>query len=178
MNRENYIYNIFSPYSSYMSKSNLERMIQLAGDIFDARNDPDQLDVDEQVIARLKSLHPYTVSEYDDGNGPVAWVLLIPTTARIMNLFLEGDISERELFDMTLPGEKYDSLYLCSAMVLEEYRRQGITKKLILNAITEIMKVHAIRALYVWTFSKEGELAAEALSKLLGLPLFKRKDHK
>ena len=55
-----------------MALSNFERMIQLAEDVFDSRSDPDQLSVDESVIKRLQSIHPATVTEFDDGNGPVA----------------------------------------------------------------------------------------------------------
>ncbi|HNW53790.1 MAG TPA: hypothetical protein PKN21_05935, partial [Bacteroidales bacterium] len=61
-----------------MALSNLERMIQLATDVFDVKNDPSQLDVDQHVIERMLRLHPASVSEYTDGNGPVAWVLCIP----------------------------------------------------------------------------------------------------
>jgi hypothetical protein len=110
-----------------MHLSNFERMIQLAEEVFAIKNDPKQLDVNQEVIERLKRMHPATVSEYDDGNGPVAWVLLIPTTLDLMHRFLENKISEKELFDLTPPDTSYEALYLCSAMVLEEYRRKGIT---------------------------------------------------
>src|SRR5271157_1085844 len=104
-----------------MSSSNLERMIQLADEIFAAKNDPDQLQVNPEVMERLHKIHPSTVSEYDDGNGPVAWVLLIPTTLYLMNRFLETEISEKELFNLTPLDTKYEALYLCSALVLEEH---------------------------------------------------------
>lgn len=54
-----------------MAVSNFERMIQLAEDTFATKNDPDQLDVNQDVIERLQKIHPSTVSEYND-NGPVA----------------------------------------------------------------------------------------------------------
>ena len=71
-----------------MALSNFERMIQLAEDTFAAKNDPEQLDVNQDIIVRLQRIYPAKVSEYDDGNGPVAWVLLIPTTLDLMNQFL------------------------------------------------------------------------------------------
>lgn len=157
-----------------MSLSNFERMIQLAEDIFAVKNDPSQLDIDQDVMERLHRIHPSTVSEYDDGNGPVAWILVIPTTFDLMNRFLEKEISEKELFELTPEGSVYDALYLCSALVLEEYRRKGIAKRLTLNAIENIRKDHPLKALFVWTFSKEGDLGAEAIARLASLPLFKR----
>jgi GNAT superfamily N-acetyltransferase len=161
-----------------MYSENLKRMIQLAEDVFAVKTDPDQLDVNQEVIERLKEIHPATLSEYDDGNGPVAWILLIPTTKVLMDEFLEGKISEKQLFDLTPLNETYNSIYLCSAMVLEEYRRQGIAKRLTLDAINNIRKDHPITSLFVWPFSAEGDLASETLSGLTSLPLFKRTTHK
>ncbi len=157
-----------------MPSSNFERMIQLADEVFASKNDPDQLDVNQEVIERLQRLHPATVSEYDDGNGPVAWVLLIPTTLDLMNKFLENKISEKELFELTSPGISYEALYLCSAMVLDEYRRKGIAKWLTLHAIEKIRNEHPLKALFVWALSSEGDLGSEAIAHLTALPLHKR----
>jgi GNAT superfamily N-acetyltransferase len=149
-------------------------MIQLAEDVFAVKTDPDQLDVDHAVMEKLQKLHPATLSEYDDGNGPVAWILLIPTTLELMNRFLEHEISEKELFELTQPDTVYDALYLCSALVLEEYRRKGIAKQLTINAIECIHKDHPLKALFVWAFSREGDLSADAIARLTSLPLYKR----
>ena len=153
-------------------------MMQLAEDVFASKNDPDQLDVNQQVLERLQLIHPAAVSEYDDGNGPVAWVIVIPTTVELMNLFLENKISEKELFELTPLDTTYEALYLCSAMVLEEYRRKGIAKRLVMNAIEKIRKDHPLKALFVWPFSKEGDLGAEIIARLTSLPLYKRLDSK
>jgi GNAT superfamily N-acetyltransferase len=157
-----------------MTLSNFERLIQLADEVFAVKSDPSQLDVNAEVLERLHQIHPATVSAHDDGNGPVAWVLLIPTTLDLMNRFLENKISEKELFYLTPLDATFEVIYLCSALVLEEYRRKGITKKLALTAIEEISKKHPLKASLVWAFSPEGDLAAEKIAKISGLPLFKR----
>jgi GNAT superfamily N-acetyltransferase len=157
-----------------MALSNFERMIQLAEEVFAVKKDPDQLDIDPVVLERLQKIHPATVSEYDDGNGPVAWVLVFSTTLKLMDQFLDGEISEKELFDLTPLGANYEALYLCSALVLEEYRRKGIAKRLTLEAIQNIQKEHSLKALFVWTFSREGDLGAAEISRLTALPLHKR----
>lgn len=156
-----------------MALSNFERMIQLADEVFAVKNDPSQLDVNQQVIERLQKIHSATVSEQVDGNGPVAWVLLIPTTLDLMNRFLKSEISEKELFDLTPLDTTYETLYLCSALVLEEYRRKGITKQLVINAIENILRDHPLKALFVWAFSKEGDMASETIARLASLPLNK-----
>jgi predicted GNAT family acetyltransferase len=157
-----------------MALSNFERLIQLADEVFAVKSDPSQLDVNQEVLERLYQLHPATVSEYNEGNGPVAWVLLIPTTLHLMNQFLENKISEKELFNLTPLDTKYEAVYLCSALVLDEFRRKGITKKLALNAIEEMRKEHPLKAAFVWAFSPEGDLAAETIAHQTSLPLNKR----
>jgi GNAT superfamily N-acetyltransferase len=149
-------------------------MMQLADEVFATKDDVNQLDVDEQILGHLRRIHPASVSGYEEGNGPVAWLLVIPTTLELMNFFLEGTISERELYELTPLETPYEALYLCSALVLEEYRRQGITKRLALKAIEAIRGDHAIKALFVWTFSKEGLLGSESIARSLSLPLYRR----
>ncbi len=153
-------------------------MIQLAEEVFATHQDINQLDINEDVLDHLRRIHPATVSEYDDGKGPVAWLLMIPTTADLMNQFLDRNISERQLYELTPQDQDiaYEALYLCSAMVLEEYRRKGITKRLALQAFEAIRKDHPIKSLFVWTFSEEGLLSSEALAAALSLPLYRRKE--
>lgn len=157
-----------------MTPSNLERLIRLADEVFAARNDPDQLNVNATIIRRLQRMHPFTVQEFSNDQGPVAWVLVIPTTLELMHKFIRAEISEKNLFDLTPEGVAYEALYLCSALVLEEYRRKGIVKQLVMNAISAIGKDHPLQAIFVWPFTREGEIAAEAIAKYTSLPLFKR----
>ena len=146
----------------------------MADNVFAAKSDPGQLDVDWKVLEGLRRIHPATVSDLDEGMGPVAWVLLIPTTQALMKRFLSNGISEKQLYEMTPLGANYDAIYLCSALVLEEYRRQGIAKRLSLEAIAQICKDHPIKALFVWTFTREGHIAAESIARITSLPLYKR----
>ena len=157
-----------------MSKSNFERLIQLSDEVFSSRTDHDQLNVNENVMEHLQLIHPDTISEYDDGNGPVCWILLIPTTLELMNQFINKEISESELYEQTPLNVKYEAIYLCSALLLEEFRGKGIAQNLALNAIENIKKDHTIKALFFWSFSKEGEKLAEEVSGLIGLPLYRR----
>ena len=159
-----------------MALSNYERMIKLADEVFETKDDPNQLDVNEDVIEELLQIHPATVSEYDNGEGPIAWVLLIHTTIELMNQFIECEISEKQLFELTKEEKIFNTIYLCSAMVLEEYRKNGIAKNLVLDAIEMIRQDHSITALFVWSFSKEGDLGAETISTITSIPLYKRKN--
>lgn len=156
-----------------MTKSNFERMIEIADEVFDVHHDPEQLAVNEEIIKRLGQIHPSAVSEYEDA---VCWIIVIPTTTELMNKFLDKEISEQKLYELTQPGMKFDAIYMCSAMVLPEYRGKGIARKLTVEAIESIRKDHPIKSLFAWVFSKEGEGLAESVAKAVGLPLYKRPD--
>ncbi len=151
-----------------------ERMIQLVTDFFDVKNDPDQLSVNEAVIEKLQKMHPATMAEYNEGDGPIVWILLIPTTEEVMKRFLSKEISETQLLDETPLNGEYNAIYLCSASVLPEYRRKGLAKKVGMEAIRNIMKEYKIKALFYWSFSPEGQALAENAAKELNLPLYKR----
>jgi ribosomal protein S18 acetylase RimI-like enzyme len=154
--------------------SNYERLLQLAEDAFAMRSDPAQLQVDEQVLERLRELHPATVCEATDAHGPIAWVLLIPTTAQLMHVFVEGRITEQELFDRTPVGGPYQAVYLCSGLVLPEHQRKGLATRMTLEALDHLRHDHPIEALFVWTFSEAGRASAQAIAQAAYLPLLER----
>lgn len=150
---------------------NYARMMQLAEEVFAVHNDPTQLQVDEDVLERLRRLHPASVSEEADPDGPVAWVLLIPTTTVLMEDFLSATLTEQELFERTPVDVAYEAAYLCSAMVLEEHRRAGLAKRSTLDALERIRKDHGITALFCWPFTEGGDALAKSIAVESGLPL-------
>src|SRR5688500_19040546 len=105
-----------------MDKPNYRRMMRLINETFATRSDPDQLQVTGEQLKKLGKIHPKSLSEVSDLNGPLIWALLIPTTQNVMNEFLTGHISEKELLEKTRPGQKYDCIYLCSVTTLPEAR--------------------------------------------------------
>lgn len=160
-----------------LPKPNFNHMLQLIDEVFATRNDPDQIHVNQDQLKKLQAIHPATLSELSDENGPLVWVLMIPTTSAIMTDFLSGNISEKQVLDRTIPGQAYDCLYLCSATTLPEARGKGLTKKVCLEAIAKISEQHNIRTLFVWPFSAEGSALAGSLAKQLHLNLFIKEGH-
>jgi len=151
--------------------SNYARMLQLADKIFAVQDDPTQLQVDQEVLEGLRRLHPAAVCEEADAEGPVAWILLIPTTVALMEDFLAGTITEQELYALTPEGGTYEAVYLCSAMVLEEHRRAGLARRTTLDAVARIRRDHPVSALFCWPFTAGGDALAEAIASAAGLPL-------
>jgi hypothetical protein len=154
-----------------MPIDNLERMIALAEEFFDVKNDPDQISVDEKTRTRLLAIHPNTMTEVRNDDGPIVWLLVIPTTTDVMDQFLGKQINEQQILERTSPGGKYEAVYLCSALVLPEHRGKGMAKRSGVLAVKEIQKQHDIKGLFAWTFSQEGKGLAISIAKELGLPL-------
>ena len=158
-----------------MYKENFERMIALVDQFFATKNDPKQISVDKRTIAWLKKIHPKTMSELSTRKGPIAWVMVIPTTQAIMDQFISKKISEKELLRMTPLRANYEAVYLCSALVLPEYRGKGLAKRLLTKAVRTIRKEHDIAWLFYWGFSREGRRLAASVARELDLPLKGRK---
>jgi predicted GNAT family acetyltransferase len=64
-----------------------------------------------------------------------------------MNQFIEQKISEKELYELTPLNTKYEAIYLCSALLLEEFRGKGIAQELCIEAIEGIKKAHSIKSI-------------------------------
>ena len=158
------------------TQENLARMIRLANEVFGMKQDPTQISVNAKVIARLRKIHASAMTEKRTKNGPIAWILVFPTTRELMIRFIKRQIDERDLLKKTPLGVKYDAMYLCSALVLPEYRRKGLAKRLMCKAIKSIQKQHPIKFLFYWAFSAEGKRLAVSVAKNLSLPLSKRID--
>jgi hypothetical protein len=153
---------------------NYQRMLDLVVNFFGTREDGDQITVTPEELKRLLDIHPATMSEVANEDGPILWLLLVPTTAKVMYEFLEGIISERQLLLETLPGQEYTAIYLCSIYVLPEFRKQGLSRKTMIEAINQIQKDHPIKSLYYWPFSNEGKQLATTIAEELDLPLFEK----
>ena len=150
-------------------------MLQLAEDVFEARTDPEQLDVTEEVITKLQNIHPASLTEHIEGDGPVVWILMVPVTKLIMDRFLNLEITEKELYDLTDKGQSFEAIYLCSALVLPEYRNKGLARDTAVAALNQMRKDFPIKSLFMWPFSEGGKKLAESIAQLSGLELKIRK---
>ena len=153
-------------------ENNFQRMMKIIDEVFATGKDKNQIQVSEKDIKKLYKIHPRCLSEIANENGPIIWLLVIPTNQKIMNDFLEKKITEKDILKFTNPGDSYDSIYLCSASTLPEFRGKDLTKNLCLEVIEEIKKTHPIKNLFVWPFTKAGKNLAENISVKSALILF------
>lgn len=154
---------------------NYKKMMSVIDSVFETRHDPDQLQVTPKQMKKLQAIHPSALSEKATIEGPVIWVLMIPTTELVMHEFIAGTITEKQLLEKTEPGISYHCLYLCSATTLPEYRGKGDTRRLCMDVIANIRKDHFIKTLFVWPFTNEGEKLATSIAKECGLDLLTKK---
>lgn len=153
-------------------------MIALADSFFAAKSDPQQLDITEEVMEQLSSLHLDCMGEESTDDGPVAWSIVFPSSRESADLFLSGAIGEQELFRRALQEKGHvplTMLYLCSALVLPEFRGKGLAKKIVLASVERIRRDHPIKGLFVWTMSGEGDQLARTVAREENLVLTYRK---
>ena len=153
---------------------NFQRLLALTQSFFDSKSDDSQLQFDDEVMQRLEQLHEATLSEWVEGDGPVLWILLFPTTLTLQEQFLTGAITEQELFTNTPIGINYECVYLCSASVLPEFQRKGLAFRISTEAIQKIQKDHVIQSLFYWPFSDAGTELANKIASHLNLPIYKK----
>jgi len=122
----------------------------------------------------LRRIHHATMSERNEEDGPVAWILLIPTTQDLMEQFIAKKVNEQELLAKTPLEGLYEAVYLCSALVLPEHRGKGLAKELTIRGVKSIKADHPIKSLFYWAFSREGAKLASSVARDCGLPLFQR----
>jgi len=156
--------------------NNFERMMELVDEVFDVKNDPGQLSVNNYVLRKLQQMHPACLTDYIDGDGPIAWILTIPTLEPLMQEFIAGKLTEQQLFDQTPVDAPYDVVYLCSASILEEYRKKGLGKRLTTGAVQAMQQQFTIKALFYWPFPTEGDRLAASVARELSLPLYRKED--
>ncbi len=129
---------------------------EYAENIYGTKDDPEQIPISDESYKRITRINPDTLLYLDDGKGNVlSWSVVLPTTRTLADLFIDGEISERELFDRTPEGGIYDALYICSIITLPEHRRKGYATVLLKDAIARFPVANEY--LFADGWSKEGK---------------------
>jgi len=150
------------------------KMNGLAEKFFGTASDPDQIPITMESWDKLQALHPKTIVYTEAEGQPISWVVVLPTTKDLMDRFLAGEISEKDLLDKTQPADYYQALYLCAAFTVPERRRQGLAMKQFKQAI-EGISTKGQAALFAWPFSDEGRSMLKRAQAELGQTILIRK---
>ena len=151
-----------------------KKMDVIAERIFGTQHDPDQIPITKESGEKLEKLTSSWVKYRLDKNGdPISWVIFVPTTKEIANKFIKGEITERQVLDMTVPQEDYSALYFCAAVTIPEYRRKGLAIELVKEVIHDIPTTSDY-LLFAWPYSKEGRSLIEKLEQVLERQIYLR----
>ncbi len=151
------------------------KTMKLAEEFFGTATDPRQIPITQQCLRRLRSLWKDAfLYELDGGSEPISWVVVVPTQAELARLFVNGTLTERQLFDQTEPAKRYDALYLCSMFTVPSRRRQGLATKLMVQAI-QTAPVAPDAMLLAWPMTIQGEGVVRKIEQLTGRKVERRR---
>ena len=145
-----------SYHSSDFSPAVQQKTRDIAEQFYGTETHPDHIPINAESAAKLDSISNLWFNcALDDAGEPISWVVVIPTSRALMKDFVSGQINERQLFDATTPHTAQEALYLCSALTVPAYRRQGLAMKLMLETI-QAFEATAPKELFAWPYSPEG----------------------
>jgi hypothetical protein len=91
-----------------------------------------------EVFHKIETLHPSAVKYFMDGDDIVSIAFAVPTSKDLAEKFLSDKITERELFALSGPMERYGALYFYIAFTLRPYRGRGLTAQMFAASVREI----------------------------------------
>ena len=150
-----------------MDEKILEKMLSVAENFFKTASDSSQIPINKESFYKIQRLHPKTLLYKTKNNKPISWIVILPTSKKLADEFLQGKISERELLDKSNPQKEYEALYLCAAFTIPKYRRKGYVIEMLNEAIGSIPHTDDIK-LFAWSYSQEGKSLIKKLEKTLG----------
>lgn len=145
-----------------------QKMSVIAEEIFGTEDDPAQIPINQESGDKLDHLTSHWIKfKLDEQGNPIAWVVVIPTTRELAKQFAAGDITERDLLDLTQSESTYSALYLCAAVTLPAHRRKGLALGLLKEAITSIPKTDDY-ILVAWPVKPGGVELAQKVVREIG----------
>ncbi len=153
----------------------LAKEMQIAEAIFGTENDPDQMPITNESIAKLDSLcSDWLVSELDDNGEPISWAIAMPTQKHLAQDFLNNKITERQLLDLTVPSDIYDAVYLVSVITVPEHRGKGLGTKVV-KQVLQNMPIINDAIYFAWPTSDEGMNLVKKIESELGREIILKK---
>ena len=156
-----------------MNEKILQKMLTIAEHFFGTENDPQQIPITMESFNKLQTLHPNTIIYKAKNNNPISWAVTLPTQKKLMEKFLKGEITENNLLKMTKKQDIYDTLYICAAFTLPEYRRKWLALQMLKEAITKI-PYKKENQIFTWIFSEEWEKMIDTLEKEMNVKIIRK----
>jgi ribosomal protein S18 acetylase RimI-like enzyme len=143
-------------------------------EFFGTDSDPTQLHPTDETRRKYYELHPHAVVYEATPEGILmGWVSGFPTTRESMDQFLSRAINEQELFGQTEKLGRPQFVYMQTALVLPDYRNQGLGFRLSKEFIQNFLDENPACQFYIWEFSPEGKALADKLERELEIKILR-----
>lgn len=165
----------FSVDIGILSKKDVEDSSEMAEEFFEMESKPDEMPASEENQKFVLEKIPECDNVIRENGKIIGFTFIIPCNKDIMERFLSNKISERELFEevkLKINYENFDTIYLCSSFIKEEYRGKGLAIQGNVKSIRKIIADRNIKPiLFSWAQTKEGEKSVKRTAKELGFEL-------
>ncbi len=156
-------------------KKVIRDILEQSEKFFHTKEDDEQIETTFEVVEKLQKIHPSSIVCRYDGNDLIGHVSILPTSKDLMNKFINKEINEKKLFELTIPQERYEAIYLLAAVVEPKYQKNGIATEMLLEAIKGVPLLKN-PVLFYWPFTKSGEKLAQKVASILKMTLEGRKN--
>lgn len=160
-----------------ISLEDLESHCKLSNEEFNCDNDPEQASSTIKDNLELINAQDYSLIIIKNKKF-VGSVTLILSTKKLMKRFLNKEINEEELANLSIKeikNKKAETLYVCSSVIKKKYRRRGFSFEGFKLGIKYHLKNNPDLELFAWVFSKEGDALCNKLSLEFKKEIKKRK---
>ncbi len=148
------------------------RMVE---EFFGMSQDPAQIPATDENIRWMNKNIPDCINVIKSENKLIGETFIIPCNQEIMNDFLTDKINENALFQRVkkeVTYDNFDSIYLCSATIYPEFRKQGLAVEACVKSIKKICAARNLKPILFFDgWSNEGSNLAHKVARLLGLKI-------
>ena len=139
-----------------------EEVDKTARDFFGLQEDSTQIAADQKTYEYSLQIGGCSIIALENGKL-LGWGFAFPTNRKLMDQFINGNITENQLFWMTKKDDNYDAIYLCAIFVYEEYRRSGLGSKILNACIDPLLKKDV--CIFYEPYTEEGKKLGESAFK-------------
>ncbi|MFA5856312.1 MAG: GNAT family N-acetyltransferase [Candidatus Pacearchaeota archaeon] len=163
-----------------ITQKDLNESSKISEDYFGTQKDSNQIPTTRQTRDWIyKNAQDYLNIIRSDGEM-VGYTFMLPCNRILMDCFLSKKINEAELFEEIKKMKLKDTpetIYLCAAVLKEEFRGKGLATTAFVKAINKIIQNGKNKPiLFYWKYSEEGGKLSQRVAKFTGLELKIRAD--
>lgn len=157
----------------------IREALSLAEKYFSTSTDPEQAQATSENALWLRTHIASCLNIIRHEGEIIGFTLVYPCSKDLMKKFVSKKINESQLFEelrASVANRKPETIYLCSAFVVPEFRRNGLALRSVVMSIKNSFNLKSKPPVFYWAYSQEGGNLAMKVAHELGLPIYKRTD--